>query len=733
MKTKNVLTIIACTLFIMPLMAQERYKDVYENAQNMSPQNAYQAYFRFLNKNNKHANACYQMARISQDLTGNYNQFLMSKIINDYLKSAELYYSLSKHFIQESGVGGQAKYFKVQTKKPGRTPSEEEILADIDNRMKSLIEYKELFYKNLHMFESAANHYNNCIDLYNNINKKNSRLKDMYFLYDDSLSTQLNSLQLSFDSTIFYLNGLQKSAKENPVDNYTFNYKLVPIEIYRLHGLTSANLLAPLIQLWDFGTWIKDFKNVLDTEVDFLYKNVEDINKLHNKYIKSLLAMNTDEIPNNYKIPPLIHNKILKYDFQSLMGKMLEYQNKQINFLYNIASFKTDTSILSVGITKPKPYQFYNTLLFNNEAETLLNTFGQLINDEAVKKYNNFFNNNYGGISGLKKYVVQQKIANKKSLHSSFDEFNNQIIKSKYHDTSINRTIDYKKVPIYMESISPEQIWGKGYFVHCSAQRTDKRTLFGGTYVNHSGQKLGFVAVIDTSRKVQWLKTFKQGNADRNIVMVNQINDELVAVMSTVNRSAGSVKSYIFLLDWNGNTKLSKEIKAPAVPRQMIVDDISNSFIITLKGKQQNQYAIEDDNLYVLRIDGQLNTTWQSKLKFNGYVTNIIRADQNYYVYGTYNNMLTANEITLNLDNKFNAFVYSLNSLGQWGTYKTFERKFSYFPLRVNKVDSRTVELNCAVGIEPFTSIQDKSKPGAPFYLVSSFNGDEIMSCEPNK
>ena len=156
------------------------------------------------------------------------------------------------------------------------------------------------------------------------------------------------------------------------------------------------------------------------------------------------------------------------------------------------------------------------------------------------------------------------------------------------------------------------------------------------------------------------------------------------------------------------------------------------SFILTFKGKQLDGFSIENDSLYVLRIDGQLNTTWHNSLQFNGYIANIIRSDQNYYLYGSYNNLITPSGLSHNLDNRYNAFVYSISSLGEWGALKCFETPFSYFPLRVSKVDSHTVELNCTMETNANKLIQNKSQQlGEPFYLVTSFNGDIIMQYEP--
>lgn len=730
---KGYFLLLASLCAVMAAPAQKRFKDVYEEAQTMKDYEAYQAYCNFQRNNNTHAATCYQIGVIAQSWIANYDPFLQSSAVKKNVYDAELFLTLAKRFLDERNARSDARFYKgVQTQKAGKNPTFAEIFTDIDNRLKEVTEYRKTFDENTHSIVNAVSKYNNCIEIFNDINKKNSRLKDLYFLVDDSLKQQLTSLEMNFDSALFYLNNLQKSLKKKPMGNYQFNYTLNPIVVYRLHGLTLANFLAPNIQLWDFGDWIKGFNKVVNSEIDFLYRSAEEQNKRIKDFTQNFTERNLRSIPTDYKVPPLILNKIYKYDFASSLGAMFTYQNGLLDFMHHVASFKTDTSLLAFRTTTPSNYYFYRMLEKKNFADSLLGDFSKSITEEGVKKYNAFFNKNYGGYNGLKKYASEQGRSNGAIMKNALGEYSKLLINAYVHDSLGCRTLMYNKEPIFMELTAPDLIWSKGYFVHATAPRTDKKMLLAGTYVNRGGQKFGFVALVDTLKEVQWLKTFRQGEGSRSCVLVGQVNDEIATVMTTANIKTGAVKNHMIILDWNGNTKQTKELQIPAVPRRMIIDDISYSYIIAFKGNVNAEFVQSEDSLYVCRLDAQLNTSWRKSLWVNGYVASLVRAEKFYYVYGAYSRLVDFQKSEFSIGDRVNAFACSIEDNGTWGTCSRFDSPYTYFPIRVSKIDSRMVEVISVMDTYPYSIIKDmRTKIGDPHYMAISFGGNVLKLFNP--
>ena len=149
---------------------------------------------------------------------------------------------------------------------PKKDPTFQEIADAIDEHHKKIKAFKEIFLENRDNLYNAATKYNECIRIYNEINQKNSKLKDLYFMVDDKFKSQLDELKTNFDSTLYFLGKLQKSLQKHPLLGYKFEYHLNPILVYRMHGLTPANFLAPTIELWDYKQWIESFNDVYKKE-----------------------------------------------------------------------------------------------------------------------------------------------------------------------------------------------------------------------------------------------------------------------------------------------------------------------------------------------------------------------------------------------------------------------------------------------------------------------------------
>ena len=99
----------------------------------------------------------------------------------------------------------------------------------------------------------------------------------------------LEELENSFDSTIYYLQNYQTAIKNYPIKNYNQKYKLLPIETYRLHGLTGSDFLKDEIPIWNYGTWVKNVRQVIKTDIEDMRNQINKADQKLNENI-SILA-----------------------------------------------------------------------------------------------------------------------------------------------------------------------------------------------------------------------------------------------------------------------------------------------------------------------------------------------------------------------------------------------------------------------------------------------------------
>jgi len=722
---KRYITFVFSLLVAFSSYSQSKYKDVYEIIKHQTDNEAYQTLQVFSQqRNNSHSASLYKMGIILERRIREYDPFLQATAVERAVYDAELYFGLARHNFNEKVARQDGSFFdEVQNDKSGKTPTFLEISEDIDNHLKAATKYKKQFLTNREYLYKAAGMYNECIVIFNDICRTNSKLKDLYFMVDEQLERQLQTLQTNFDSTLFFLDQLQKSLAEYPMRNYKFKYRLNPIVVYRMHGLIQANFLAPEIQLWDFSSWIKKFKEVRDSEVAYLYDNVTKLDELHAEYMQQLETKNDSGVPDNYRVSQYLLNKIQKYDNTSMASLLLSYQQLQINYAQQLASYQTDTNLLAFGYNYPLPNYFSKSIKDMNDADSMLNVFGKNINPEGIKKYSCVFEKKYKGEKGLKEYVNQQKKLNSDLFSQSISDYSSHILHSGERDTANKNVLVYNGDTIWAQVVAPENIWGNGYFVHSKAVNDNNETIIAGTYIGKRNERSGFVANIDTASNIVWMRMLKNGDANRNCLFASPINNDVAAILTTTSK-AGVVRNFMILIDASGNVKQTTEVRIAAIPRKLMVDDINNTFIVAFGGKNVKMFTVEDYDMHICCLDAKFKTVWDKPLKFRGYFSNILKNNNVYYLYGAFEKIISLDNEEINLDGSAAIFQYSISADGNWLDGGHYEFKQSTYPVRVSKVDNVKAEVVLLLDDEP-SEYQPETESA---YLQLSFDGEELFS-----
>ncbi|MBO4603572.1 MAG: hypothetical protein J5651_10485 [Salinivirgaceae bacterium] len=712
--------------FALSALSQGKYKDVYESIRHQSDNEAYQTLQEFSRlKNNSHCASLYKLGIILERRVAGYDPFLQESAVERAVYDMELYFGMAKFNFNEKVARQDGQFFDdvihTDKSKEGKTPDFLEISEDIDTHLKNATIYKNYFDNNKQNLYKAVGNYNECISIFNDICQRNSKLKDLYFMVDDKLEKQLETLQHNFDSTLFYLGKLQKSLTEFPMLNYKFNYRLNPIVVYRMHGLTQANFLAEEIQLWDFASWIKTFNEVRESEVGYLYKNVEELDNQHKIYMQQLENKIDSGVPANYKVSLYLLNKIQKYDNTSMANQLLTYQQSQINYAQQLVSYKIDTAFMSMGANYPLNDYFDNAIAKRNDTDSLLKVFEKNINPEGIKKYSCVFEKHYNGENGLRDYVKQQRQQNDRLFEKTVSDYSATVLNMGRRKTANRNSIVYNGDTLFAQFVSPNAIWTTGYFVHNKEFTEKKELVVSGTYVTKKRERFGFVASIDTAHNIQWLKVLKNGDGDRTCLLASPINGEVAAVVTATAKN-GTIRNFMVLFDGSGNVKQNVEVRVAALPKKLIVNDISDSYIVAFCGKSNQPFAVENGDLRIVGLDSKFKTLWNKSLNFNGYFVNILKNNDIYYVFGAFSKIKSLDNEDVNLNGSFGMFQYSFDANGNWLDGEHYEFKSSVYPLWVSKIDNTKTEAVMLIGNEPKSATPNTQSA----YMQFSFSGDEL-------
>lgn len=686
--------ILLLCLFLSPLslFAQQDYKTIYDNLSKMKDYEAFQTLFDYqaatTTKDFANVNGYYQLGLISRKLMRQYDPFLQSGNVAQSISNAKTYFSVTLHYFNEKEAKKNgALYQDVQGAK-----TYESIKRSIEEAVADVTEYEKYFERNLRSLTVGITKYNVCLETFGKINAQNSRLNDLYFLVDADMKYNLGELKRNFDSTLNYIDMLKKSLAEYPMGGYKIDYSLSQLPVYRLHGLTSSNFLAGKVEIWDFKSWIDSFDAVMNGDVAFLYNQAEEVNATNNGLIKRLLDFDKTGSAADYTVNPVVINKMYKYDFNSLAASLLKYQEEKIRFLYHNAD-NTLPDKLSAQNDFAKSNSYYHELMRKKQIlDSALNLVVRKNTPEAVKKYNDFFAKNYRGFEGLKSVLSKESEENTATLAVALDTYLKNVLRAVYAEPS--NEIRYKDEPLYARVVTPEKAARRGYFIHSKAPLNEKQVFVAGTYVNEKQEAAAFAALLNANNEPEWLRVFDRKSGTQHGLLASVLPGNGFAVVVSVTDN-GATSNYLHLLDGKGAPKKNVKLTPTATPLKLLYDDIDESFLVAFKGKTLAPYEMSDDALQFVALNSALDEKYRSTLELSGYAVNVIKTNNQFYVYGACKSLRDETGKTLTNANVV-PFVATVNTIGKHTSTKVFDEGYACYPLTVTKISNEYADMICS-------------------------------------
>ncbi len=205
---------------------------------------------------------------------------------------------------------------------------------------------------------------------------------------------------------------------------------------------------------------------------------------------------------------------------------------------------------------------------------------------------------------------------------------------------------------------------------------------------------------------------------------ISSITDGIVFTIT--EKTNKGIKNYLIALDIDGNIKSSKDINVPGVIRTLLYDDINQTLLIASKGTEFWPYTADSDSLRILMTDLSFKRKWQKECWFDGYLSNILKINDQLYIYGSYNK-LKGNDSTSYVlgENIYNCFLNVIDADGNWTLTKVFKTDSSYYPLKTLKINSDYVEIISVKDIKPDIPVitNNSFMDSKPFYLITTSKG----------
>jgi hypothetical protein len=334
------------------------------------------------------------------------------------------------------------------------------------------------------------------------------------------------------------------------------------------------------------------------------------------------------------------------------------------------------------------------------------------VSPAAIKKYSDFFAANYKGAGGFDTYLKEEAKENDELLKKSLNTYKKNVWET--FTPKQARTISYSNNSMLAAVVSPDSVKSTGYFIHSKTALSNKKVFISGSYATGEST-IAFVALLNELSDVEWLKTLDKTSEKSYGVLTSEADNGFATVVTAV--SSTETVNTMYLLDINGNVKKNVKLASAAIPRKLMYDDISQTFLLAFKGTSFMPYLVSKDVLQLYKLNADLSQGWQKDLPFTGYLSNVIKTNDRFYVYGAYNTVTDSGKTLSIGDDKINAFVYVVNASGDRLSLKTFDASFSYYPLWVSKISNEYVDV-----------ISARATDNTAYYMILSTDNEVYFS-----
>ncbi len=509
------------------------------------------------------------------------------------------YYGLLKLKLDEKQANQYREYFgPVEIISDKKKAHLEDILAEIKKRETSTAEYFRNA-SNVHEnYVRCITKYNECLFRFREITRAYPDLKTLFLLTDNRLQTDFRNLALNFDSVQVFFNAYKEACKRIPSLQNIYDYQLNDITTYRLEGLTEADFYAPVVKLWNYSAWARQFLQTMETDINDIRKGTEasdrELTDKTNKLKKEAVYY-----PGEIREPTRdkLYYLTGKYDYASITNELMTYRKQKLHFLSLIRSGMNDPANTTDFELSPK-LMFYNSLA---DEKTALNAFAdqmkRKITTGKTAKYIQFFFDHYKGMEGFARWCELEKLDNNQIFDknlSNLEEFckiNRNLFP--YRDSML--TFNRMKVPFGVQLNAGQT--GKDTLLTLSVTPFQKRWFYlSGLETDKKGSQTPFLAKVKPEGSIDWLVSpIPKGSKYEEIrlhsvqVTVDSACWVLGSASSTLPDSSRQFFTYKSVINWKGKPGSYFVPDSAGYPVMLWVDDINEQYLSITEGSPDTQ------------------------------------------------------------------------------------------------------------------------------------------------
>lgn len=734
--SKYILAFSLIFIFFQDAVAQRKikYKDVYDMILTGNQEKSYSLLLEYQRQDPEFPNTYFQLGIISYEWAKSYDPFNDLEMVELFIYNTKLFFGLAKAKLlaDDKDVKKNKDYFmNVDILKQIDKIEYEDAVKFIDTKIEEIKKHDVNIHEIINNFDSSVMFYNQCLDIFMDININNTKIKEMYLYPSDDLSLKIQNIITDFDSSLYFFEKYKNALNNYPIGNYNQTTVIKPIETFRLDGLTNSNFLNDSIIIWDYKTWAKDLKSILEADVSELRKEINSVNKEISDKETNLKKTNlySDDYE-AYGLDNKLIFKIEKFDYKSIVSSLFTYRSSKIDFIVHSKKvFNNPLDTLQKNNITKRAKLYYQSVNKYETSDSLLEVFYESITAKNIKKFETFFNLNYKGITGLQNYYKTEKSDLETTLNSGFNNlkisyFNENV---SFISDSVNFEYQKNKIPFYTQNPDFTKGFLKQYYTTFSKFNGEANYFIGGyNFLANSAQS--FIAKTDGKSQIIWLKTIYNTSNSYDFVSNIEANGNS-CFFTLTSKITDKYKNILYKFNETGVQVSKIELTETKIPRYLKYDDINESLIIAYKGLDFNKFVDFSDTLVIEKINILTQKSeWKTKINLKGDLFEILKIDTIYYVFCNFNSYKNQNNVIItskagsSVTNK-NIVLIKIYENGEIeGFYPDFSEK-SFFGIKAIKIDNEIINILAIEGEQK--EISDKQILNSSeliYILIDKFN-----------
>ena len=270
--------------------------------------------------------------------------------------------------------------------------------------------------------------------------------------------------------------------------------------------------------------------------------------------------------------------------------------------------------------------------------KTMLDEFKSAIEPGKVKRFWDFFEKEYGGISGLLQFSEQENLFLDQTMNQALRNFKSYLELQDTTRSLAGTATGTRGVNIPLYPIAPDNPnFNKFIYATQHIYEVPGEPTFVSGYINTRGRTpMSFAAKISSDRKIEWVReignkkrsSFPQGDEAKQIY---EIKDGCITLVSGKDNNENYVNT-IVQLDGKGKEVLNKKVEVEDAAVFYRFDAINQISIMGFAKKHEEKPDVFN-SFTLCRADSTGTLQWKVPVDIQGQLVNVIQIESGYLAF----------------------------------------------------------------------------------------------------